>query len=94
MTEATIEPGTIVRLAAKGDGLTRDGRHVSGAAPGDVLQVGGSLVRGPHYQIPPCQHFERCGGCQLQHVDDEALTQFVGNRVAFAADPKSLSLTS
>ncbi len=90
MTEAITEPGTIIRLAAKGDGLTYDGRHASGAAPGDVLQADGSLVRGPHYQIPPCQHFERCGGCQLQHVDDDALTRFVGNRVAFAAESQEL----
>ncbi len=48
---------TIIRIAAKGDGVTGDGRYVAGAAPGDVLREDGSLERGANYVVPPCRHF-------------------------------------
>jgi len=75
---------TIVRVAARGDGITADGRHAALAAPGDVLNADGSLTPGPHRQAPPCRHFPVCGGCQLQHLDDAAYAQFVTDRVAGA----------
>jgi 23S rRNA (uracil1939-C5)-methyltransferase len=74
----------IIRLAARGDGVTADGRHVPMAAPGDQLDPGGGLSFGPHHVDPPCQHFSLCGGCQLQHVDDAALADFVRDRVTHA----------
>lgn len=79
------ETTEIVRIAAKGDGVTADGRHVPYAAPGDVVQPDGSLAHGPHHAVPPCRHFGTCGGCQLQHCDEEAIARYVGERVAFAA---------
>lgn len=81
----------IVRIAAKGDGVSESGRHVSGAAPGDVLMPDRSLQAGPHRAAPPCRHFEGCGGCQLQHVDDEALATFVADRVRLAAISQELA---
>ncbi len=80
----------IVRIAARGDGITTDGRHVAGAAPGDVLKDDGSLEYGSHHAEPPCRHFTRCGGCDLQHCDDIALRQFVHDRVAHAAASQGL----
>ena len=80
----------IVRIAAKGDGLTESGRHVSGAVPGDIVGEDGTITRGPHHVDPPCRHFPRCGGCELQHADDAALAKFVGERVAFAAESQGL----
>ena len=74
----------IVRIAARGDGVTASGRHVPMAAPGDSLDAQGHLVAGPHQQMPPCRHFPRCGGCQLQHVDDMAYRQYLSDRVAGA----------
>lgn len=73
----------IVRLAARGDGVTEDGEFVSGAAPGDTVTVTG-IVPGPHRSKPPCVHFGTCGGCQLQHVDDETLAGFVAGRIVGA----------
>ncbi|MCL4673812.1 MAG: class I SAM-dependent RNA methyltransferase, partial [Sphingomonadaceae bacterium] len=67
------EPGMIVRLAAKGDGVTADGRFAARSAPGDVLQADGVLLHGPHHVAPACRHFGQCGGCQLQHVDEQEL---------------------
>ena len=75
----------IVRVAAKGDGVTESGRHVPLAAPGDTLGADGVIVPGPHRATPPCRHFGRCGGCQLQHLDAKALTAFVRDRVVNAA---------
>ena len=57
MTEPEISPNMIIRIAAKGDGVTADGRYQAGAAPGDVLAADGSLVRGANYVVPPCKHF-------------------------------------
>ena len=75
----------IVRVAAKGDGVTASGRHVPLAAPGDVLLTDGTVQPGPHRAAPPCRHFGRCGGCQLQHLAEPALADFVRNRVVNAA---------
>jgi 23S rRNA (uracil1939-C5)-methyltransferase len=75
----------VIRLAAKGDGLTKGGVHLPATAPGDTLMPDGSIMPGPHRQEPPCRHFPTCGGCQLQHVDDAALTDFVVDRCVNAA---------
>jgi 23S rRNA (uracil1939-C5)-methyltransferase len=79
------EPETILRVAAKGDGVTASGRHVPLAAPGDVVAADGALLPGPHRATPPCRHFPTCGGCQLQHLDEAALADFVRDRVVNAA---------
>lgn len=74
----------IVRLAGRGDGVTDDGRHIPLAAPGDEIDDYGAMIRGPHYRDPPCRHFPRCGGCDLQHVDDTAYGDFIVERIAGA----------
>lgn len=80
----------IIRIAAKGDGVTADGRHVPLSAPGDVLREDGSLQHGPHHVTPPCRHFGTCGSCQLQHCDEAALGDFVRGRVVHAAQSHGL----
>ncbi len=83
-------PEQIIRLAAKGDGVTASGRHVAGTAPGDLVDESGAITPGPHHQTPPCRHFAICGGCQLQQVDDAALATFVTQRVVNAARGQGL----
>jgi len=74
----------IERIAARGDGVTADGRHVTGSAPGDRVAPDGTLNPGPNRAEPVCRHFTRCGGCQLQHVAEPALADFVRDRIAGA----------
>ena len=81
----------IVRVAARGDGVTEDGRHAAFAAPGDDLLDDGAVVPGPHHQTPPCRHFPECGGCQLQHLDDAAWAGFITDRVAGALSAQGLT---
>ncbi|WP_404338747.1 class I SAM-dependent RNA methyltransferase [Sphingomonas sp. MMS12-HWE2-04] len=80
----------IVRVAARGDGVTADGRHAAFAAPGDRLTADGTVLPGPHHQAPPCKHFPQCGGCQLQHLDDASWGQFITDRVAGALAAQGL----
>lgn len=74
----------ILCVAAKGDGITADGRHVPLTAPGDRIGPDGAVTPGPHHAIPPCVHFPACGGCQLQHLDEASYADFVAARVTGA----------
>ncbi len=85
---STSEP--IIRLAAKGDGVTASGRHILGAVPGDLADEAGAISHGPHHAVPVCPHFTACGGCQLQHADDIVLADFVLDRVLNAARGQGL----
>lgn len=84
------EPEEILRIASKGDGVTASGRFAWGAAPGDLLHEDGTLEWGAHHVEPPCRHFGRCGGCQLQQLDEESLAAFVEGRVANASASQEL----
>ena len=74
----------VIRIAARGDGVTLTGKHVPFGVPGDTLLDDGTIAPGSHHQQPPCRHFPECGGCQLQHVDDDAYRDYLVSRVATA----------
>ncbi|WP_298466777.1 class I SAM-dependent RNA methyltransferase [uncultured Erythrobacter sp.] len=82
----------IIRLAAKGDGVTTDGLHVRGSLPGDLVDGKAITARGPHHVAPACRHFGTCGGCQLQHADEATLESFVRDRVVNAAQGQGLDI--
>lgn len=81
----------VLRIAGRGDGVTDDGRHVPLAAPGDRVDASGAIVPGPHHVTPPCRHFPDCGGCQLQHVDDQAYADFLVGRITGALHAQGLT---
>lgn len=81
----------IVRIAARGDGVTADGRHAAFAAPGDTLNPDGTITPGSHRATPPCRHFPACGGCQLQHLDDVSWATFITDRVESALAAQGLA---
>ncbi len=78
------DPDLIMRIAARGDGVTADGRHVPFSAPGDRLLPDGGLAYGPDHADPVCRHVPACGGCQLQHLSNRAYADYVRDRVAGA----------
>jgi 23S rRNA (uracil1939-C5)-methyltransferase len=75
------EGDSIVRLAARGDGVDSTGRFHPLTAPGDRVLPDDTVEPGPHRRVPPCRHFPICGGCQLQHVDDSAYALFLRDRI-------------
>jgi len=86
-----VSGNVIVRVAARGEGISANGRHAALAAPGDLLLPDNSVVPGPHHQQPPCRHFPECGGCQLQHLDEASYADFVRDRVLGALAGQGLN---
>lgn len=84
----------IVRIAARGEGVTATGRHIAGGVPGDTLAPDGTIIAGPNRAMPPCRHFGSCGGCQLQHVGDGALAAYARDRVVGALAAQNVAAGS
>jgi 23S rRNA (uracil1939-C5)-methyltransferase len=71
---------------------------VPGAMPGDLAAIAltdmrrngiyadliGILRESPDRADPPCHHFGRCGGCQLQYIGDAPYRAWVRDRAAMA----------
>jgi 23S rRNA (uracil1939-C5)-methyltransferase len=82
----------IIRIAARGDGVTADGRYAAQAAPGDFLRADGRVEPGPHHADAVCRHAATCGGCQLQHVDDAAYAAYLNDRIVGALEGQGVDV--
>lgn len=80
----------IIRIAARGDGVTLSGRYAALASPGDALTPSGEVIAGPRHVPQQCSHFPACGGCQLQHLNDEDYAAFVTDRVIHGLSAQGL----
>ena len=94
-------PGTrITRIAARGEGVAEDGGYHPLAAPDDVIMPDGQIIPGPHHAPPQCPHYPpngppnigACGGCQLQHIDDAAYTDYLRDRIIGALAAQHLPM--
>ncbi len=68
-------PGDVVRakVQAEADGVLR-------------AQIVSFDAKGEARQTPPCRHFEICGGCALQHVEDGFYQSYKKNNVLLALE--------
>ncbi len=92
----------ISAIGGRGDGVadTAEGRfHIPFTVPGDRLSLtvrGGEVVDarrtadGPGRRAPACRHFGECGGCALQHIDDDAYAAWKRMRVVETLAPRGL----
>lgn len=83
---------SVIRIAARGDGVTESGRYIPFGAPGDIVDEAGAITPGPHHAAPPCRHFPECGGCQLQHVDEDAYRAYLVDRIADTLDGQGVAV--
>lgn len=85
---------TIDSLGAQGDGVAQTERgpvFVPFTLPGEVVNAAVERDRATLMAVldpsplrvePPCRHFGDCGGCSLQHLEDESYRAFKVERVA------------
>jgi 23S rRNA (uracil1939-C5)-methyltransferase len=63
-----------VPLSAPGDRLRlRVTERRPSYARAEIVEI---LQAGPDRREAPCEHFANCGGCSLQHIEDEAQTRW------------------
>ncbi|MEO0392378.1 MAG: class I SAM-dependent RNA methyltransferase [Pseudomonadota bacterium] len=73
-----------------------DRYFVPGVLPGETIEFAGAVHAGgqpaigqllniisasPHRVTPPCPHVSACGGCQLQHSDQDHISRFKQARI-------------
>lgn len=90
MTEQRL---TIARMGWRGEGVAEGPVYVAGTLPGEVVMADVEGERGilraietpsPDRIAPFCKHYGRCGGCQLQHWNEEAYRGWKAGQVVQA----------
>lgn len=75
----------ITHLGQHGDGVAAGPVYVPMTVPGDVVsgQLDGDTLRDIKIVTPsdnrvkaPCKHFKSCGGCSLQHIRDDVVSDW------------------
>jgi 23S rRNA (uracil1939-C5)-methyltransferase len=96
----------ILDIGTNGDGIARDDRgqtvFIPLTAPGDVVEAEvdkdgrGRLLKilqsSPHRVPQPCRHFGICGGCSLQHIDEETYKKFKRDTVLSVLKKEGIEL--
>lgn len=86
----------ILRLGHQGDGIAEGPIFAPRTLPGEVIDgdLSGNRIAAPKIITPspvrvaaPCRHYKSCGGCALQHADDEFVADWKQDvvRTALAA---------
>jgi 23S rRNA (uracil1939-C5)-methyltransferase len=94
----------IARLGAHGDGVVdANGGHIfiPFALPGEVVtaarekdraQLISVLEPSPQRIDPACRHFTECGGCAIQHLDDQAYREWKRGLVVHALKGRGIDV--
>jgi 23S rRNA (uracil1939-C5)-methyltransferase len=100
MTEARL---TITRMGWRGEGVAEGPIYVAGTLPGETVLADVDGERGvlkavenasPHRIASFCKHYGICGGCQLQHWNDEAYRTWKAGMVVEAFAKRGISVES
>ncbi|MGR3320515.1 MAG: class I SAM-dependent RNA methyltransferase [Pseudooceanicola sp.] len=95
-----METHEIERLGHQGDGiapgpvfapLTLPGEVVEGERAGDRLTDLRILTPSPRRVAAPCRHFRSCGGCALQHADDDFVAEWKADTVRRALSAQGIT---
>jgi 23S rRNA (uracil1939-C5)-methyltransferase len=62
---------TILRLNHKGEGVTEAGAAIPRVLPGEEVEDGRIVTPSVSRVSAPCRHFKSCGGCSMQHANDD-----------------------
>lgn len=94
----------IKRLGAQGDGIadtekgpvfvpfTLPGERVNAAVDGKRADPVAILEASPLRVEPACKHFSVCGGCAMQHLDEDAYCEWKRNLLVDALRSKSIDV--
>ena len=88
-------PHVIERLNTDAIGVSSEGVHIPRALPDETVEIGddgsAKIITPSHQRVkPPCPHYKACGGCSLQHANDEFVAGWKVDVLRKALDTKSV----
>ncbi|PZQ44704.1 MAG: hypothetical protein DI551_09550 [Micavibrio aeruginosavorus] len=81
---ARLENGEVVFVPFSVPGdivMAKVGKDHDGQNRAKITSI---LLKSPSRTEPPCRHFGVCGGCSLQHLNEEAYREFKKNQIIWA----------
>lgn len=102
MSTSARTTASITRLGHQGDGVAEGPLFAPRTLPGEVVTgvVNGSALDDIRIETPsehrvqaPCRHYKSCGGCQLQHADDDFVAEWKQGVVRNALSAQGLKTT-
>ncbi len=86
----------IANLGSKGDGVTENGRFIPFTLPGEIVEINDTgaaeiITPSPDRIGPICRHFGTCGGCSLQHLQQDKYLEWKRQQVINAFDDHGLN---